>query len=1456
MTRVNESSAELHESGKASRAEVPPGPKKHRGREPAGDTLHERYASLGDDLLVGRFRSTPGADGKLLLSNLATARMHGYDSVDEIRGVPMRSFYWDPAAREAFSNKLLEQGHVEHEEVRLKRKDGTPFWGRITARVVRDSAGEVAHFEGIIQDVTAQKEVEEAYRTLVDESLQAMMILQGREVLFVNARAAELIGYSEEEMYSLTLEQMRKLVHPEDLPLIAKRYMARVAGMPVPDRYTARCIRRDGSTLWLEVHAKAITYRGRPAVQATAVDITDRIETEKKLEQTLNELESRVEQRTAELRRANEQLQHEVGERKRAEAALRASEAQYRTTLDSMGDVIHLTDLQHRVLLGNTSFHRWMEKLHPGLDPIGKSIFELFPFIPPRAKTEYARVVQTRKTLVTEEEVTVDGRTHFTETRKIPVLQDGEVVRVVTTVRDITDRREAEEQLHLLTKAVEQAAEGIAVADLKGNIQYINSAFAGAHGYRSEELRGKNLSLLHTPEQMPRVAAANRMLMEQGSFEGEVWHAHRNGKTFPTLMHNSLLRDEQGEPIGLIGTLRDITDRKRAEELLRLQRDLGLAVASTSSLDKALRLLVECAMSLEGIDGGGIYMVDPETGDMQLSCSQGLSERFTAAVGHYDADSAQCRLVRLGEARYMASERFQSSTREVRDEEGLRAIGMIPIRHGSDIVASLNIASKTRAHLPPATRHSLEAIASQVGTVLARVRAEQALQQSEAHFRSLIENASDLILLLSREGTVRYQSPSLEHVLGYAPGELLGKNIFEYLHADDVLRVVDRFERGNEKPGHVETVELRFRDRTGSWRYLEATGTNLLDHPAVRAVVINARDVTERRSAEEMRMVFGRSIEQSNDAVLITDGERRITFTNRAAQALYGYSAEEMLHEDPQELLKLHPARTEQIWSDLRRSRKWSGTLDVWNRDGESFRTSATLMMIPDEQDQPIASVWFSRDIRETHRLESIQHIAEAAAGAGPSDSEAIRRIMDHLPELIGVDRWGIYVYNASTDALEARYYSESGRALAEAMPSIPASAPVSSCVLHDGEIFFTRDASGDERFTRNPAFRGGLSRPGGPTMGATCVLPLRCGGQIIGAFYVSDQRVRMFTPEEWSALKTLASHVGMLLGRSTETTGVTPPSHQRSQVTDQVSVVARSEAMQLVLKSAERIAVTNLPVLILGATGAGKGHLAKYVHGISPRANGPFLSVNCACLDGELILSELFGHERGAFTGAVRQQKGCFELANGGTLLLDEVVELPLSAQAKLLQLVETQQFRRLGGQQTITTDIRIICTTNADVRECVQQGKLRQDLYYRLNTAEIVIPPLAERPQDIPDLANAYLRTQALLSGQPPCTITDGAMARLCEYHWPGNVRELQNVLSLAMSHGGRVIGTRDLRFSPTVPPVPSRADAGRVAGEREEILEALRRNRWNRSQAAEELGIHRNTLRNRMRKYDITE
>jgi DNA-binding NtrC family response regulator len=228
---------------------------------------------------------------------------------------------------------------------------------------------------------------------------------------------------------------------------------------------------------------------------------------------------------------------------------------------------------------------------------------------------------------------------------------------------------------------------------------------------------------------------------------------------------------------------------------------------------------------------------------------------------------------------------------------------------------------------------------------------------------------------------------------------------------------------------------------------------------------------------------------------------------------------------------------------------------------------------------------------------------------------------------------------------------------------------------------------------------------------------------------------------------------------------------------------VAKSDAMGSFVRVLPRVARSSSSILILGETGVGKERLAHVLHAESPRADGPFVAVHCGALPESLMESELFGHEQGAFTGATKARRGCFELAHQGTLFLDEIGEMPLHLQSKLLRVLENREIRRVGGEKSMVVDVRVIAATNRDLEAEVKAEKFRRDLYYRLNVVSLTIPPLRERIKDIPELVDSYITHLAPRIGCDVSGIADEALEALCEYSWPGNVRELINVLERAM-------------------------------------------------------------------------
>jgi transcriptional regulator with GAF, ATPase, and Fis domain len=313
---------------------------------------------------------------------------------------------------------------------------------------------------------------------------------------------------------------------------------------------------------------------------------------------------------------------------------------------------------------------------------------------------------------------------------------------------------------------------------------------------------------------------------------------------------------------------------------------------------------------------------------------------------------------------------------------------------------------------------------------------------------------------------------------------------------------------------------------------------------------------------------------------------------------------------------------------------------------------------------------------------------------------------------------------------------------------------------------------------------------------------------------------------------------------------------HESKMKHQNENIIGQSDGLKYVLYRAEQVAPTNTTILILGETGTGKELIAAAIHNMSPRKERPLFTVNCAALPANLIESELFGRERGAFTGADSRRIGRFEVANGSTLCLDEIGELPLELQAKLLRVIQHHEFERLGSSQTIKIDVRIVATTNRDLDEEVRQGRFRQDLFYRLNVFPITVPPLRQRKDDIPLMVGSFIERFSRKLGKKITSISKETMKTLQDYPWPGNVRELESIIERAviLSPGPVLQLVDKLKISS---PQISSAVRTLEETERNQILKILAETGWRiegNDGAAAILGLHASTLRARMHKIGI--
>jgi formate hydrogenlyase transcriptional activator len=383
------------------------------------------------------------------------------------------------------------------------------------------------------------------------------------------------------------------------------------------------------------------------------------------------------------------------------------------------------------------------------------------------------------------------------------------------------------------------------------------------------------------------------------------------------------------------------------------------------------------------------------------------------------------------------------------------------------------------------------------------------------------------------------------------------------------------------------------------------------------------------------------------------------------------------------------------------------------------------------------------------------------------------------------------------------------------------------------------------------------------------CWLPLQGRERVIGTLNVGSQKESAFVQADLDLLSQIANQVAIAVDNALAFRQIADLKDQLAEekgyLEDEIrteynfdEIVGESPTLKQVLEQVRTVAVTDSTVLILGETGTGKELIARAIHDLSRRRERTLVKLNCAAIPTGLLESELFGHEKGAFTGAIAQKVGRLELANKGTLFLDEVGDIPIELQPKLLRVLQEQEFERLGSTRTIRVDVRLVVATNRDLNKMVGNGTFRQDLFYRLNVFPIHVPPLRERAQDVPLLVHFFVNKHARRMGRHIERISKETMEALTLWHWPGNVRELENIIERAviLSPGATLNVPLAELHGPAIPPAHANAEIATFAeAEREAILRALREADGVIAHAAVKLGMKRTTLNSKMRKLGIS-
>jgi len=754
---------------------------------------------------------------------------------------------------------------------------------------------------------------------------------------------------------------------------------------------------------------------------------------------------------------------------------------------------------------------------------------------------------------------------------------------------------------------------------------------------------------------------------------------------------------------------------------------------------------------------------------------------------------------------------------------------------------------------------------------------DEVLSSGDHKFRRLLEAAPDALVLVDRAGQILLANSQSEKLFGYSKQELLHQPV-EILIPEH-SRQEHRQHRAayHAAPSYRPmgtALELSGRRKDGSVFPVEISLSPWEDDGDL-LVMASIRDVTEKKQAEEkLRQSeerFRALVQEVRDyAIFMLDPVGRVVSWNQGAQKIKGHDAGEIIgqhfsrfytSEDiergkPEEELRIAAAEgrcEEEGW----RIRK----------DGSRFWASVVITALHDKDGNLLGFTKVTRDITEGKRARETFLLEVTNALVSNLDVRQLLSAMAAcLRQVKPFDYATLALYDEQTKTLRVQALESAAGAGSDS--SAPDQAVVSLESSPAGWAYTTRKplllkGLPNEKWPFEvPASRADMALKSG------CWIPLVGREGVLGTLNIFSRRAENFTDHDVSLLTQIASQVAVALDNALAYRRISELNErlakQNLYLEDELKtefnfeeIIGQSKAIKRVLNQIETVAPTDSTVLILGETGTGKELLARAIHDLSPRKRHTFVRVNCASLPAGLLESELFGHEKGAFTGAIAPRVGRLELAHQGTIFLDEVGDIPLELQPKLLRVLQEREFERLGSNRTISSDVRIVAATNRDLAKMAAAGQFRSDLFYRLDVFPIVVPPLRERREDIPVLVQYFLAKFAKKMRKQIETVPPERMQALIRYSWPGNIRELEHLIERA------VILSRGSALN--VPPFESIPAEETPSGsstlesvEREHIIRSLRESKGKiggPGGAAERLGMNRTTLNSRMQKLRIS-
>jgi PAS domain S-box-containing protein len=761
--------------------------------------------------------------------------------------------------------------------------------------------------------------------------------------------------------------------------------------------------------------------------------------------------------------------------------------------------------------------------------------------------------------------------------------------------------------------------------------------------------------------------------------------------------------------------------------------------------------------------------------------------------------------------------------------------------------------------------------------------AAAAARQNRAEFAQiLIENhfaiSPDAIFVTDAKGVIREANPRAVEMFGYSRAELVGMPI-ENL-------VPQRFRGGH--PSHRENFNAHPRTRQmGAALNLFAQRKDGTEFPvdimlrpigtATGPVVLSfVRDVTEQRAAQdELRrqdQQLRSIIESVNDyAIYMLDRDGYVATWNVGGERIHDYTAEEILGKHFSRFFTqadLERGHAQAMLAQAAERGRFEEEGWRVRKDGERFWAHSVLTAIHNTAGEVTGFAKVTGDRTDRKRAEEAVMLQLSAALLENMD---VRKLLGafsaSIKEVIPHDAATLGMYDAESETMSVQFLGpgKSGELLGDYRIAVDGSP--------SGEAFRRREPLVVRSFKDSKYAAEGVRHLTNLGMRSGCWVPLIHRGEAIGALAVSSNQENAFGMKDANMLAEFADQVAVAVNNAVAFRKMAEVRDRLNQekryLEEEINlenrfedIVGESAGLKQVLRQIETVAPTDATVLIQGETGTGKELLARAIHRLSSRASRTFIKLNCAAIPAGLLESELFGHEKGAFTGAIARKMGRLELAHEGTLFLDEVGEMPLDLQPKLLRALQEREIERIGGTRPISVNVRLIAATNRDLAKMVQEKTFRADLYYRLKVFPIFSPPLRERKSDIPMLVRHFVSTHSRRMGKVIETIPDATMDVLVNWKWPGNIRELENMLERAVIlTRGPVLYVPLAELELEVGAEEDEDDSGEPAtlhaAEREHVLKVLRECKGligGADGAAARLGLKRTTLNSKMKKLGI--